>query len=62
MTTQITYSSIVYNDSLAIDLHNSAEFSEFIGDYNAYVEWNNFYERIDYLEEICKYSNIEPEE
>lgn len=52
------YNDIVYGDNEAVGLHNSAQFAEHFDSKSIYKAWNDFYDRIEYLEDICEYVGI----
>lgn len=56
-----TFSSIVYGDSIANQLHNNALYSEAFDHDSVYRCWNAFYDRIEYLEDICEYVKVTPD-
>lgn len=55
-----TYNNIVYGDREAERLHNHLVFNEHYDSANVAKAWNIFYDRIQYLEDICDYAGIKP--
>lgn len=52
------YNHIMYSDKLANELHDDAQMAEFYNESKTFLYWNRFYDRLEYLEDICIYAGI----